>query len=258
MSKSLRLDFYVVLMMVLLAVPVILYFEVRPLTSALFFFVIPTIYLFIRKKKPVKELLAGSALIGIGFGIAFDIILSANNAWNETSSQLVFNYRIFGFLPVDEPVWFVLWALFILVFYEHFYERDRTDKLSKRFKYIFVPTIVALLLTIFVAIIDKDRLLFSHAYFFSALPTLIPVIYVLKKRPNLIIKFLKTSIFFFMLYLLYELTAIKLGQWYFPGEYIGWVELKGIRFPFEELLFWMGLSSITVLSLYEGFVDNDK
>lgn len=71
-------------------------------------------------------------------------------------------------------------------------------------------------------------------------------------------KFIKTGAFFFMVFLIYELTAIKLGQWHFQGQYIGWVELMGLRFPFEELLFWMGLSGFVVLSLYEGFVDNDK
>lgn len=71
-------------------------------------------------------------------------------------------------------------------------------------------------------------------------------------------KFIKTGVFFFMLYLIYELTAVNLGQWYFPGEYVGWVELAGARFPFEELFFWMMLSSSAVLALYEGFVDDKK
>jgi hypothetical protein len=46
MSKSLRLDFYVVLGIIFVSVPIILHFQVRPLTSAFFFFVIPTIYLY--------------------------------------------------------------------------------------------------------------------------------------------------------------------------------------------------------------------
>src|SRR4051812_47525232 len=125
MSKSLKLDFWVVILMELLSIPIILTFNIRPLTSALFLFIIPTVYLFLRRKKPIKELIVGSALIGIGFGFTFDIIASANNAWSEMGPQLIFNYRIFGFLPVDEPIWFILWALFILVFYEHFYEKNR-------------------------------------------------------------------------------------------------------------------------------------
>ena len=125
MRKSLRIDFYVVVGIILCSIPAILWLQVKPLTSALFLFVFPTIYLFFRKKKPLKRILIGSALIGVGIGFVFDVILSANNAWNELPSQLVFNYHIFGFWPADEPVWFFLWALFIIVFYEHFYERER-------------------------------------------------------------------------------------------------------------------------------------
>ena len=258
MSKSLRIDFYVVLGIIFAAIPIILYYQVRPLTSSLFFFIIPTIYLFFRKKKPIKEVLAGGVLIGSGFGLIFNIIASANKAWDEISSQLIFDYRIFGFMPADEPIWFFFWAIFIITFYEHFYEKDRTDKLSKRYKYILFPTLLALVLVVIIAATDKNKLLFRHAYFFSALPTVIPLIYVVKNRPNLIMKFIKTGAFFFMLFLIYELTAVKLGQWYFPGQYIGWVALFGLRFPFEELLFWMGLSTFIVLSIYEGFVDNDR
>jgi len=258
MNRKLRLDFYVVLGIIFISIPIILYFQVRPLTSALFFFIIPTTYLFYRKRKPVKEVLLGSLLIGSGFGLIFNIIASANKAWDEISSQLVFDYRIFGFMPADEPIWFFFWALFIISFYEHFYERDRKDRLSKRFKYIAIPTFMAVLAIITVAILDKSKLLLNHAYFYSLAPAIIPIVYVVKNRPNLIMKFIKTGVFFFMLFLIYELTAVKLGQWYFPGQYIGWVELMGLRFPFEELLFWMGLSSFIVLAIYEGFVDNGK
>ncbi len=258
MSKSLRVDFWVVLGIVFFSVPLILGFNVKPLTSALFFFLIPTIYLFIRRKKPLKRILAGSILIGIGLGFIFDVMLSANNAWNELASQLTFNYRIFGFWPADEPIWFILWVLFIIVFYEHFYEKEKRGLVSKRFKYLAVPVSIILVLVLGTFVIRGNIFHLRYAYFSLALPAIIPVIWVLKKYPALFIKFFKTGVFFFMLFLIYELTAVKLGQWYFPGEYIGWVELAGLRFPFEELFFWMMLSSFTVLSLYEGFVDDDK
>lgn len=102
------------------------------------------------------------------------------------------------------------------------------------------------------------NLALPYAYFLSASPAIIPVIYVVNNRPRLLAKFLKTSAFFFALYLIYELTALELGQWYFPGQYVGWVELRGVRFPLEELFFWMILSAFTILALYEGFVDDEK
>src|SRR3989344_9127158 len=161
MTKSLRIDFYVVLGIVFLAVPLILFFQVKPMTSAVFFFIIPTFYLWYRKKKPTKEVLSGALLIGSGFGLMFNIIASANGAWDEIGSQLVFNYRIFGFMPADEPIWFFFWALFIIVFYEHFYEKDRRDRLSKKFKYIALPTLLAVIIVVLIAIFDKNKLIFS-------------------------------------------------------------------------------------------------
>src|SRR3989338_4848211 len=258
MSKSLRIDFWVILGVILFSVPVILKFQVRPMTSALLFFITPTLYLFLRKGKPIKRVLAGSVLIGILIGFVFNIILSANNAWNEVSSQLLFNYRIFGFWPVDEPIWFFFWVLFIIVFYEHFYERERGGRISRRLKYLTVPFSIILILVLWGFYLNSSFLNIRYAYFILASPSVIPIAYVIKKRPYLTPKFFKTGIFFFVLYLIYELTAVKLDQWYFPGEYVGWVNLAGIRFPLEELLFWMMLSSFTVLSLYEGFVDDDQ
>ncbi len=259
MNKSLRIDFYVLLAIIFISIPIIIYFQVKPLTSALLFFVVPTIYLFLRKKKPIKEVFCGSLLIGGSFGFIFDIFATINNAWYVPSEQLVFKFRIFGFWPVDEVIWFILWALSILVFYEHFYERDRKDKLSRRFKYIFIPASFTFIIVLLFSYVSRDFLLFPYAYSTSvSLPILMIIIFLIKKRPNLLIKFIKTGAFFFMLYLIHELTAMKLGQWYFPGQYIGWVNLFGLEFPFEELLFWMGLSPAVVLTLYESFVDNDK
>jgi hypothetical protein len=258
MRKSLLFDFWVVVGLILCSIPLILLFRVRPLTSAIFFFVFPAIYLFLRKKKPIKRVLTGSILIGVGIGFIFNVILSFNNAWNELSSQLVFNYRLFGFWPADEPIWFFLWALFIIVFYEHFYERETRGKISNRFKYVAFP-IFLIFVFVFTALANHcNSFHLPYAYFLLALPAIIPVGYVLRYYPKLSLKFFKTGIFFFFLFFIYELTAVKLGQWYFSGQYIGWVELIGLKFPLEELFFWMILSSFAVLSLYEGFVDDSK
>ena len=62
----------------------------------------------------------------------------------------------------------------------------------------------------------------------------------------------------FLLFLVYELTALKLGQWVFLGEYIGGVEIFNSQFPFEEFFFWIMISSATCLSYYEIFVDDEK
>jgi len=258
MKDRRNFDYWVILMIIGAAIPIILQFKVRPLTSAFFFFVLPTLYLFFKRPKPIKRIWAGTLLLGVGLGFTFNVILSANKAWDELSSQLVFNYRIFGFWPMDEPIWFILWVLFILTFYEHFYDREKSDYVSGRFKYVIVPTFLILFIVLTLFAIKQDILRLPYAYFILALPSIIPVVYVAKIDPYLLVKFVKAGGFFFILYLIYEITALKLGQWYFPGEYIGFVKLAGVQFPFEELLFWIILSSTAILSLYEGFVDNEK
>jgi hypothetical protein len=49
-----------------------------------------------------------------------------------------------------------------------------------------------------------------------------------------------------------------LGQWSFPGKFIGWIDLFGVRFPFEEFLIWIVLGAAGVLAWYELFDDRTK
>jgi hypothetical protein len=190
MNKSLRIDFWVISGIIIFSIPIILKFEVRPLTSVLFFFVIPTLYLFIRKKKPIKRVLVGSLLIGVLISFVFNIILSANNAWNELSSQLVIKYRIFGFWPADEPIWFFFWILFIIVFYGHFYDREKRGNISKRFKYLAIPSVLVLSFILWAYATQITSFTLPYAYFILASPSIVPIGYVLKKYPRLIPKFI--------------------------------------------------------------------
>lgn len=256
-----RIDLGVVIGISLLAIPLILHFEVRPLTSALFFFVLPTVYLFIRRQKPILRVFSGALVIGLGPGLIFDIIASYNTAWAEAPSQLVFKFLLFGFLPLDEPIWFFLLALYVLTFYEHFFERESKGKLSLRFSKFLLTMIILLLLTVFLVIFFPAVLSFGFAYaLVAAVFTLIMLFFARKTlfKKELLVRYLKTTVFFFFLYLVYELTAVHLSQWFFPGQYVGYVELANIRFPFEELFFWMLISTVLILAVYEGFVDDER
>ena len=88
---------------------------------------------------------------------------------------------------------------------------------------------------------------------------IIPISIVLFEYPRLIAKFFKTAAYFFYLNFAYEITALKLGIWDFPGDqFIGWVTFFGMRFPFEEFFFWIILGAIAMLSYYEFFDDDRK
>jgi hypothetical protein len=52
------------------------------------------------------------------------------------------------------------------------------------------------------------------------------------------------------------LTALSLGLWYYPSnQFIGWVDVHGLRFPVEELFGWILLGVAAILSCYEYLDD---
>ena len=78
------------------------------------------------------------------------------------------------------------------------------------------------------------------------------------RRPKLFGKFFLTGVYFFYLTFVYEVIALKLGWWNFPAsDYIGWISIMGIKFPFEEFLFWLVLIAMASLSYYEFFDDDE-
>src|SRR5438105_895560 len=103
-NKKLLIDLLVVIALVLIAVPIIIKFNVRPLISSVYFFLLPALYLLIRKPKNLKRIFAGSFLIGVIFGFIFDFLAVYNNSWFESTPQLVFTGRILGVVPIDELI----------------------------------------------------------------------------------------------------------------------------------------------------------
>lgn len=256
-TKLIR-DLLVVLGLVLIGVPIVLKFQVRPLTSSIFFFILPASYLLYLKPRRIKRILTGSFLFGILFGFVFDFLAIFNKAWSEPVEQLIFKFKILGIVPIDHIIWFFFWTMIILVFYEHFVEHERSDKLSHNFKYALFPSIIVLLITVLIFTFNENFLRFSYAYLLLGLAAVSPLLFVVFRYPLLLPKFFKVGLFFIFLFLVYELTAVKLGQWYFPGEYIGHLKIIGLEFPFEEFLFWILLSSSAVLSYYEWLVDDER
>lgn len=256
---KLFIDLLVVLGIVLIAILVTIHFRVRFLTSTIFFFVVPSFYLLIRRRpRNIKRIFVASFLFGILFGFTFDFLAEFNEAWSwSPTKELVFP-KILGIVPIDVIIWFFFWVFLLVVFYEHFIEHDRSDKISPHFKYAFYPGFVALILILAIFFINPGLLKLNYAYLGLGLCTLIPFIVSVIRRPILLGKFIKASAFFVFLYLSFELTALKLGQWQFPGQYIGIVKLLGYAVPFEEFFFWILMSSTIVLAYYELFIDDEK
>ncbi len=256
MTKSLKIDLAVVVGIILFAVPLALIIQPRPFALMLLFFVFPSLYLLFRKPKPLKRILIASVLFGILFSLPFAFVVSLNQAWSV--SQLVLGYKILGILPIEYIVWSFFWILLIVVFYEHFIEQDISDEISHNYKYGLIPALINIAIVTALFFVKPGLLKFSYAYLILGISTMLPLLYFILKKPSILLKFLKISVFFFFLYSAFEFTVLKLGQRGFPGQYIGNIELLGLKFPFEEFLFWILLSSTVVLSYYELYIDDQK
>lgn len=232
--------------------------EVKPLTSILFFFIIPTIYMLLtRRSLPYKKLFL-STLVVAGIMFFLDMLIIANKGWYVPSNQLFIPWRFFGLVPLEEILWFGFFFLFVVTFYEYYIERDRDKVLSKNFKWFILLLLATSLL---VLILSLTSWFYSIEYIYlitCSIYMIPPVVYAFIKRPEFIKKFFLVTVPFFFINLIHEITAIRAGQWIFPGEYIGEVVLFGFSFPFEEFFFYIAIGAATGLAYYEIFVDDMK
>jgi hypothetical protein len=197
-------------------------------------------------------------LIGTVFAFCLDFLATYNHAWAWANSEtLIFKQKLFGIVVLDNSLWFFLWVFFIIVFYEHFVDHDKGNDISPNIWYGLIPGLIWAILIIAIYFLSPRYLYLPYAYLILGLLALLPFCYFVYKKPSMLRKYLKVAPFFIFLYLIFEITALSIGQWSFPGQYVGIVDLYGkIRFPVEELVLWIILSSSVVLSYYEFYVDD--
>ncbi len=238
----------------------ILYIDLKAnlIFSTIFFFGLPSIWLSCRSKDRIKKSALFSAIFAIPFITIIDYIGVLDESW--FIPKTIFPFRLFNVTPFEVYIWLFLFVYFVVIFYVHFLDKGKHVVIDPRMKYLIWPLGI-LLLVFFIALFTNPSLLqIEYAYLWNGLVFgLIPATAFLTFFPGLLSKFVKTAVYFFFFTILYEVTALELSLWTFPGtNFIGWLELFGYRFPFEEFFFWCMLSSTVVLCYYEFFDDDQK
>jgi len=214
------------------------------------------IYLGLRKKKNWEKIAVATLVFGVLFGFLFEFRVEYTKTYVVPMALTLFP-SWFGFFQPDILIGHAMMACFTIVFYEHFIERDRDHHISKNLIYAVLPGLCAAAVMI-LAFYFKPSLLSKggYTYFHMGVVAIIPPILLGFFQPKFIRNMVETTIFFFFLWLAYELFSVKLGYWIYPGNnYVGRVFLFGISFPIEELLFWMLFYAASLVSYYELFVD---
>lgn len=225
----------------------------------LLFFGIPALYLSIRGRQYVKSALVFSGIISLPAIVIVDYIAHLNEQWLIPSSVLPF--RLFGFVTLEVIVWAFFQLYFTAIFYEYFFDKTVNRKLwTGRVRTLLAFAIGIFTLFLGLLIFRPQTFVIPYFYFFfGTFGILLPTLLYASLRPGLVGKIAKVGAYFFYLALLYELTALSLGWWSFPSaQFIGWVEIIGIRFPFEEFFFWLVLFSAWIVSAYEFAIDDGK
>lgn len=258
-TKPHKIDVILIILFPVAAAVLTLIFKTNFLISTLLFFGVPSLYLCLRKPGIVFKSLIFTTIFSIPLVIVMDYLAIMDKSWIIPSS--LFNFRFFGTNSIEGLIWGFLYVFFIIMFYEYFLDfGKKEDRVSKNTKYLIAISLSVL--TVFLLFLFVSPGLLHIKYFYLKSGTiliLLPLVTFLSFFPKLWTKYVKIGVYFFGLSLLHEVAGLHTNQWTFPGHnFIGFVELFGLKFPFEELLFWMILCAAALLSYYEFFADDKK
>jgi hypothetical protein len=144
------------------------------------------------------------------------------------------------------------------VFYEHFLDDEKNRRISRNLKWALLLSLIVLAFVFIAYIINPNLLKIHYTYLVGGLLAIVFPLVVCLYKPRFLGRFLKLAGFFFVVWFILEVVCLKTGGWIFPGEYVGTVEIFNLRFPFEELFFWMMWYAAVVVSYYEVFIDDEK
>lgn len=227
------------------------------LTSLLLFWGLPSLLLTIwLPSRALKAALFASVATVLQTGL--NIIFYTTNQWYVVS---MFDNRFLGFMAWEDIPYFFLFVYFPIMFWEYFYDKQTHEhtwtKRMTRLASVFI--FVALAVTAAWAWVPR---IIQIPYFYllvTIVLVLIPLSLESILRPRLGLKFVRVGLYFAFVAILYELTAIYLGQWYFPSDtFIGWVHIIGLKFPIEEFLTWIVFGAAAILTWYEYFDDDNR
>lgn len=259
MNKKEKFDLIIFLLWPVFSAIFSFVFELNNIASIVLFLGIPCLYLTIRAKSHVIKALLALPITIVSM-IVIDYIAQRSGSWVMFSDS-IFPFKFFGLVTLEVVLWAILSVYFILLFYEYFIHHEIVKRnWNPRMKYLILFAIFLMSTFLFFFIADPSSLRIPYFYLiWGIILLLIPFLLQLFSYTKVTQKIFLAGAYFFYFNFIYEVTALKLNWWIFPGpEFIGQVRLFDIMFPIEELFFWIVLFAMAMLSYYEYFEENEK
>lgn len=213
------------------------------------------IYLGLRgEKKNWKHIFVATLIFGLLFGFLLEFVNEYTHAYNVVN--LTIPFKVFGILPLDNLLGHMFMTMLTIVFYQHFIKEDNSNEISLNLLWISLLMTVAIILVVFFARTNPQVLTtMAYPYFYLGLAAIFPLVLLVLLKPKYAKNVILIAPYFFFLYFFVEIFAVRFDYWIYPGNnYVGWVELFNLRYPFEELFFWMLLYAPCLVSYYEIFL----
>lgn len=226
--------------------------------STLLFYLPPSVYLSLRSPKAVKKTLICSILWAIPISLLIDYFAFINQTWFVPTS--IMKSRIFGIVPIEDLVWAFFLTYLMIIYYEYFLDKGKKNYRSSNIKYLFLFSFVCLIAYTIFVFLPAGAARIPYFYIKGGVILIaLPFAGFISFFPKMLSKFLKVTVYVFMITLLHELVGLKFNQWTFPSkEFIGYITIWGQTIPLEELLFCFILITSSTLSYYEFLADDRK
>jgi hypothetical protein len=248
----------ILLMWPLVATLFVLLTHANYLASQVLFWGFPAILLSLWTPHRILKAALVSA-IATGFGIACNFIFYLNGQWYVAST--VFASRMFGLMAWEDILYFFLFFYAPILFWEHFLEPKRPERVwQSRMRSLSIGFACFMAAVLATWKWLPGALLIPYFYLIVTLLLFVaPVVLSVAMHPKLTPRLLRIGAYFGYVAILFEVTSILLGQWNYPStQFIGWVELFGARFPFEEFITWILIGAPGVVVWYEYFADDNR
>ncbi len=251
------IDILLLFLLPALAVFLSLKFNLNLLLGTLLFFGVPAVYLGVRRSYGFKKALLFTSLFFVPFTLIVDHIGVLDGSW--LVPQTIFPFRLLGTVPLEDFFISFTTMMFVVLFYQHFLDRERRRLFYPRLHTLVVILLSCLALFFTVFLLSPSSLSIPYAYVYIGFLGIVPTACFLYKHPNFFKKFAIVGLYFFLVLLFFELVGIELGWWVFPGtNFLGWVHILQYKFPLEEFILWIGLFPVGIVTYYEFFDDDEK
>jgi hypothetical protein len=213
----------------------------------------PAIINFFWLGKLKSRVLIFALLTTILFAPPVELIARVLNDWDV---QSLF-FRPFGLIPLENVLFAFINFLWVISFYEYFVDRSYKKKISKKLKYL-VGLYILFSVSIYSLFYYAKSLIGMNYFMLAVFVLIIPSMLIYFRHVKLIEKVVLPTIFFAIVFFIYEMVSLQIGSWWWPGHYLYTFKFAGRVFPLDDIIIWYFLSTPALIGGYEFFVDDYK